>query len=216
MTQDPRGQEMPSTRPCSQRGPARVQHRPTQEGVHLLHIVWPHRPPSFTGLTTRRASSRDRRGEVHLTSQTAIVEDRSLAREGAPVPCKIVYGPGGWNSSVMMTAWSVRRSAAAAAAGRADRITGRVVGGDDPPRVHPAVATGLSALHHGARVLVVERRARPSTVPRATGISIRTMETARSRPGAAPPRPAPARGGPAGRRPGTRGSRPGSPGPVAR
>ena len=38
------------------------------------------------------------------------------------------------------------------------------------------LATAVSALRHGARVLVVERRAGTSTVPRATGISIRTME----------------------------------------
>jgi len=41
------------------------------------------------------------------------------------------------------------------------------------------LATALSALRHGARVLVVERRAAPSTVPRATGISIHTMEVLR-------------------------------------
>ncbi|HEX3258952.1 MAG TPA: FAD-dependent oxidoreductase [Pseudonocardia sp.] len=41
------------------------------------------------------------------------------------------------------------------------------------------LATALSALRHGARVLVVERRAGPSTVPRATGISIHTMEVLR-------------------------------------
>ena len=38
------------------------------------------------------------------------------------------------------------------------------------------LATALTALRHGARVLVVERRASTSTVPRATGISMRTME----------------------------------------
>ena len=41
------------------------------------------------------------------------------------------------------------------------------------------LATAISALGHGARVLVVERRAGPSTVPRATGLSIRTMELIR-------------------------------------
>jgi 2-polyprenyl-6-methoxyphenol hydroxylase-like FAD-dependent oxidoreductase len=41
------------------------------------------------------------------------------------------------------------------------------------------LATAVSALRHGARVLVVERRAGPSTVPRATGISIHTMEVLR-------------------------------------
>jgi putative polyketide hydroxylase len=41
------------------------------------------------------------------------------------------------------------------------------------------LATALSALRHGAQVLVVERRAGPSTVPRATGISIHTMEVLR-------------------------------------
>ena len=38
------------------------------------------------------------------------------------------------------------------------------------------LATAISALRHGARVLVVERRAGSSTVPRATGVSVRTME----------------------------------------
>jgi putative polyketide hydroxylase len=38
------------------------------------------------------------------------------------------------------------------------------------------LATAISALRHGARVLVVERRAGPSSVPRATGVSIHTME----------------------------------------
>jgi putative polyketide hydroxylase len=38
------------------------------------------------------------------------------------------------------------------------------------------LATALTVLRHGARVLVVERRAGTSTVPRATGISTRTME----------------------------------------
>jgi putative polyketide hydroxylase len=38
------------------------------------------------------------------------------------------------------------------------------------------LATALTALRHGARVLVVERRAGTSTVPRATGVSTRTME----------------------------------------
>ncbi|MGH3777561.1 MAG: FAD-dependent monooxygenase [Pseudonocardiaceae bacterium] len=37
-------------------------------------------------------------------------------------------------------------------------------------------ATAVTALRHGARVLVVERHAGMSTVPRATGVSIRTME----------------------------------------
>src|SRR5690349_13193571 len=41
------------------------------------------------------------------------------------------------------------------------------------------LATALSALRHGARVLVVERRAGPSTVPRATGISVHAMEVMR-------------------------------------
>ncbi|QYN32328.1 FAD-dependent oxidoreductase [Pseudonocardia sp. DSM 110487] len=38
------------------------------------------------------------------------------------------------------------------------------------------LATAITALRHGARVLVVERRAGTSTVPRATGVSTRTME----------------------------------------
>ena len=38
------------------------------------------------------------------------------------------------------------------------------------------LATALTALRHGARVLVVERRADTSTIPRATGVSTRTME----------------------------------------
>jgi 2-polyprenyl-6-methoxyphenol hydroxylase-like FAD-dependent oxidoreductase len=38
------------------------------------------------------------------------------------------------------------------------------------------LATAVAALRHGAQVLVVERRATTSTVPRATGISTRTME----------------------------------------
>jgi putative polyketide hydroxylase len=38
------------------------------------------------------------------------------------------------------------------------------------------LATALTALRHGARVLVVERRAGTSTIPRATGVSTRTME----------------------------------------
>src|SRR5687767_12271233 len=38
------------------------------------------------------------------------------------------------------------------------------------------LATALTALRHGASVLVVERRAGTSTVPRATGVSTRTME----------------------------------------
>ena len=38
------------------------------------------------------------------------------------------------------------------------------------------LATAVSALRHGAQVLVVERRAGTSTIPRATGISTRTME----------------------------------------
>jgi putative polyketide hydroxylase len=42
------------------------------------------------------------------------------------------------------------------------------------------LATAVSALRHGARVLVVERRAGTSTVPRATGVSIRTMEIFRA------------------------------------
>jgi hypothetical protein len=31
------------------------------------------------------------------------VEDRKLARAGAPLPCKVLHGPTGWNSSVMIT-----------------------------------------------------------------------------------------------------------------
>ena len=42
------------------------------------------------------------------------------------------------------------------------------------------LATAISALRHGARVLVIERRAGPSTVPRATGLSIHTMELMRA------------------------------------
>ncbi len=38
------------------------------------------------------------------------------------------------------------------------------------------LATAVSALRHGARVLVVERSPGPSPVPRATGVSIHTME----------------------------------------
>ena len=38
------------------------------------------------------------------------------------------------------------------------------------------LATAVSALRHGAQVLVVERRSGTSTIPRATGISTRTME----------------------------------------
>jgi 2-polyprenyl-6-methoxyphenol hydroxylase-like FAD-dependent oxidoreductase len=38
------------------------------------------------------------------------------------------------------------------------------------------LATAVAALRHGAQVLVVERRATTSTIPRATGISTRTME----------------------------------------
>jgi 2-polyprenyl-6-methoxyphenol hydroxylase-like FAD-dependent oxidoreductase len=38
------------------------------------------------------------------------------------------------------------------------------------------LATAITALRHGARVLVVERRDGTSTVPRATGVSTRTME----------------------------------------
>ncbi|TQM46109.1 putative polyketide hydroxylase [Pseudonocardia cypriaca] len=38
------------------------------------------------------------------------------------------------------------------------------------------LATAITALRHGARVLVVERRGGTSTVPRATGVSTRTME----------------------------------------
>ena len=41
------------------------------------------------------------------------------------------------------------------------------------------LATAVSALGHGARVLVVERRAGPSSVPRATGMTIHTMELLR-------------------------------------
>jgi len=46
-----------------------------ERGFALLTKRW---PPSFTGLTTRRAWSWDRRGEVHLSSQNAISEDRKL------------------------------------------------------------------------------------------------------------------------------------------
>lgn len=42
------------------------------------------------------------------------------------------------------------------------------------------LATAISALRHGARVLVVERRPGTSTIPRATGVSTRTMEIFRS------------------------------------
>jgi 2-polyprenyl-6-methoxyphenol hydroxylase-like FAD-dependent oxidoreductase len=38
------------------------------------------------------------------------------------------------------------------------------------------LATAVTALRHGARVLVVERRASTSTVPRANGVTTRTME----------------------------------------
>jgi putative polyketide hydroxylase len=38
------------------------------------------------------------------------------------------------------------------------------------------LATAIAALRHGARVLVVERRPDTSTIPRATGVSTRTME----------------------------------------
>lgn len=38
------------------------------------------------------------------------------------------------------------------------------------------LATAISALRHGARVLVVERRPSTSSIPRATGVSTRTME----------------------------------------
>ena len=41
------------------------------------------------------------------------------------------------------------------------------------------LATAVSALRHGAGVLVVERRAGISTMPRATGVSTRTMELLR-------------------------------------
>lgn len=42
------------------------------------------------------------------------------------------------------------------------------------------LATAVSALRHGARVLVVERRPDTSSIPRATGISTRTMEIFRT------------------------------------
>jgi len=38
------------------------------------------------------------------------------------------------------------------------------------------LATAISALRHGARVLVLERRPGPSTLPRANGVSVRSME----------------------------------------
>ena len=41
------------------------------------------------------------------------------------------------------------------------------------------LATAVTALRHGARVLICERRAGPSTHPRSTGLSTRTMELAR-------------------------------------
>ncbi|MFC5952755.1 FAD-dependent monooxygenase [Pseudonocardia lutea] len=41
------------------------------------------------------------------------------------------------------------------------------------------LATALAAVTHGARVLVVERRSTTSTIPRATGVSTRTMEILR-------------------------------------
>src|SRR5690348_5210262 len=41
------------------------------------------------------------------------------------------------------------------------------------------LATALAAVTHGARVLVVERRGTTSTIPRATGVSTRTMEILR-------------------------------------
>ncbi|MCE0766840.1 FAD-dependent monooxygenase [Pseudonocardia kujensis] len=41
------------------------------------------------------------------------------------------------------------------------------------------LATALAAVTHGARVLVVERRGTTSTIPRATGVSTRTMEIVR-------------------------------------
>jgi len=42
------------------------------------------------------------------------------------------------------------------------------------------LATAVSALRHGARVLVVERRPDTSSIPRATGVSTRTMEILRT------------------------------------
>jgi 2-polyprenyl-6-methoxyphenol hydroxylase-like FAD-dependent oxidoreductase len=42
------------------------------------------------------------------------------------------------------------------------------------------LATAITAARHGARVLVVERRPGPSTVPRATGVSTHTMELFRT------------------------------------
>lgn len=42
------------------------------------------------------------------------------------------------------------------------------------------LATALTALRHGAQVLVVERRPTTSTIPRATGVSTRTMEIVRA------------------------------------
>lgn len=45
---------------------------------------------------------------------------------------------------------------------------------------YAGLATALSAARHGARVLVVEHRPGPSTLPRATGIDLRTMEIFRS------------------------------------
>src|SRR4051794_38291033 len=41
------------------------------------------------------------------------------------------------------------------------------------------LATALAAVTHGARALVVERRSTTSTIPRATGVSTRTMEILR-------------------------------------
>lgn len=41
------------------------------------------------------------------------------------------------------------------------------------------LATAVSALRHGARVLVVERRASTSSIPRATGVGVRSMELMR-------------------------------------
>ncbi|MCA1835311.1 MAG: FAD-dependent oxidoreductase, partial [Actinobacteria bacterium] len=42
------------------------------------------------------------------------------------------------------------------------------------------LATAVSALRHGGRVLVAERRAGTSSIPRATGVSTRTMEIFRT------------------------------------
>lgn len=83
--------------------------RRTRRHKTPLFALTAHLPPASVFHRVWRHAERDLGQDgVRCTRPVRMrfLEDRKLARAGAPLPCKVLHGPMGWNSSVMMIVWS--------------------------------------------------------------------------------------------------------------